>query len=158
VAGRSNVRLVGPSSASAYGWGEMLRFSSEGNALPYLAEGWSTPEASFVWTGDYNVRLSFEVAPPESDIALIMRCAPYLAEGKIPHQEVHFFVNFLRVDFRLITASTEVEVMIPERVLSSKKLDIDLYLPKAASPASLQLGRDKRLLGICVSEMTLCGA
>jgi hypothetical protein len=139
----------------SYEWGEILRFSGKGNVLPYLGSGWAAPEVDLIWTDGYNARLSLGVEPAESNIAMILRCYPFISEGKVPHQELHIFVNFLRVGFHLISGSSEIELVIPERVLSGSELDIDFYLPKAASPASLKLGPDIRVLGLAVSEMAL---
>jgi hypothetical protein len=138
-----------------YEWGQILRFSSDGSALPYLDTGWTTPEEALIWTDGYNSRLSFEVEPAETDISLMLRCAPFLAEGRLPHQELHIFVNFLRVGFRLIPDRTEVALTLPARILAEPKLEIDFYMPKAASPAALGLGGDIRVLGLAVSEMAL---
>lgn len=155
MAVRSTMRVVGKNSTMRYEWGDILRFSSKGNVLPYLGSGWAAPEGDVIWTDGLNARLTLTTKPVESNVALILRCLPFLADGKILHQELHVFVNFLRVGFCVLKDQSEIELAIPGRVFEDEKIDIDFYLPKAASPASLQLGRDIRMLGIAVSEMVL---
>jgi len=139
----------------AYEWSKVLNFTTRGNALPYCVSGWGEPETGLVWTDGPNARLSFSIRPPKSDISLLMTCAPFLVEGKVPFQELHVFVNFLRVGFAVLPAPTEVAVDIPKHVFASPQVQIDFYLPRASSPASLGVGTDLRQLGVAVSRLML---
>jgi hypothetical protein len=140
---------------TAYNWGASLNFTVRGNALPYCISGWSEPEAGIAWTDGLNAKLSFAVEPPTSDVLLSLSCVPYLGEGKIPFQELHVFVNFLRVAFAVLKAPTDISIKIPQYVFSQPHLDIDFYLPRAVSPAFLRLNPDLRQLGISVSQLTM---
>jgi hypothetical protein len=141
-----------------YEWGKVLNFTTRGSALPYLASGRAEPEASLIWTDGLNARLSLQVTPPNSDVSLVMNCIPYLAERKVPDQEVHVSVNFLRVGFSAMKAPADMDIPIPKRVFGSANVDIDLYLPKACSPAAHGLGNDIRQLGVAVSRLMLIQA
>lgn len=142
-------------TAPAYEWGKVLNFTVRGSALPYCEAGWGEPEVGLVWTDGLNASLAFLAKPPSADVSLVLNCTPYLAEGKLPFQEVHFFVNFLRVGFSVVKRPTEIKISIPKQVFSGPHVSIDLYLPKACSPASLRLGPDLRELGIAVDRLVL---
>jgi hypothetical protein len=85
----------------------------------------------------------------------VIECTPFLGDGKIPYQELHIFVNFLRVGFEVLNRPEEINVRIPKQVFSSSQLVIDFYLPKAASPASIGAGTDQRVLGIAIHRMMM---
>ena len=139
----------------AYRWGEVLRFTEGGNALAYLGDGWARPEDGVIWTRSHNVRLSLSISAPKSEVALIISCLPFLADGKVPYQELHVFANFLRVGFSLVTEPGEIEFRIPARVFSLPELELDFYLPKACSPASLGMNEDIRYLGLAVYQIMM---
>jgi len=144
-----------PGGRVPYRWGEILHFTEGGNAVPFFGDGWSRPEAGIVWTQSQNARLSFSINPPKSDVLLIISCLPFLVEKQIPHQELHVYVNFLRVGFSLIPGPGEVEFRIPARVFGTSELDIDFYLPKACSPAAIGTGQDVRDLGLAVNQFVM---
>jgi hypothetical protein len=87
-----------------------------------------------------------------------MNCHGYLAEGKIPFRELNLFVNFLRVGFFQVTRHGDVSISIPKYVLAGPNVDIDFYLPRAASPAFMGDGPDLRWLGIAVHRFMLVEA
>ena len=142
-------------SRPTYEWAKVLNFTAQGNALPYCVSGWSDPEAGLVWTDGLNAKLALSVKPPTSDVSLILSCNPFLVDGKLPYQEVHVFLNFLRVGFAALSAPAEVEIPIPKRVFNGPEVDIDLYIPKACSPALLGASPDIRQLGIAVNRLML---
>ena len=138
-----------------YEWSKLLTFSRSGDATPYLGPGWGEPEAGQTWTDGINASLQMRVTPPASDVALVLSCTPFLAEGKIPHQELTVFVNFLRVGCVLVGGPREIEVNIPKWVFKETQLHIDFYLPNAASPKTLGIGSDARRLGLAVNRMMM---
>ncbi len=153
------MKTSGPGNAAngraTYRWGEVLRFTQGGNALLYCSDGWATPEAGIVWTQSHNARLSFSVSVPKSDVSLIVSCLPFLVDKVVPYQELHIYANFLRVGFGLVKGPAEIEFRIPAWVFSRPELDIDLYLPKACSPAAVGTGQDVRDLGLAVNQMIM---
>jgi hypothetical protein len=138
-----------------FDWGKTLDFMIGGSALPHCVSGWGEPEVGLIWTDGLNARLIFTVEPPASNIALALNCYPFLGEGKIPFQELHLYVNFLRVGFATLKAPQELVFTVPRHVFSQRTLYIDLYLPKAVSPSFLRLGQDIRQLGISVTHLTM---
>jgi hypothetical protein len=108
-----------------------------------------------VWTDGLNAQVSFSARPPKSDIALFITSDPFVVEDKLPSQELHVFVNFLRVGFSLVREYGELNFNIPKYVFHSQTTIIDFYLPKACSPRSLNRGSDLRQLGLAVSRLML---
>jgi hypothetical protein len=138
-----------------YEWGKVLNFNARGNALPYCVSGWGAPEAGLMWTDGLNARLSFTAKPPRSDVSLVITANPFVVKGRLPNQELHLYVNFLRVGFSVVRTLTELNFEIPKYVFQSPTVVIDLYIPKACSPNSLGTGKDQRELGLAVSRLML---
>jgi hypothetical protein len=139
----------------AYEWSKVLNFTERGNAQSYLAAGWGAPEATLTWTDGLNARLSFSARTPKSDVTLVMSCTPFLGERKVPFQELHVFTNFLRVGFSVLAQPTEIDIVIPTYVFDRPQIDIDFYIPRAFSPASVGLGADLRVLGVAVHRLMM---
>lgn len=143
------------SVAAAYEWGKVINFGLRGNAASYCKSGWSDPEAGLIWTNGINSRLTMSVTPPTGDITLVLNCSPFTAKGVIEEQELHLYVNFLRVDFQTIAGEKTLEITIPQYVFSQPLCNIDLYIPSARSPAELGLNQDIRRLGLAISRLVL---
>ena len=140
----------------AYEWSKVLNFTNRGNALAYCSSGWAEqPEPTLIWTDGLNARLSFSAKQPKSDVSLVMSCTPFLGDGKVLFQELHIFVNFLRVGFSVVMRPAEIDVMIPAYVFNRPHVDIDFYMPRACSPASLNVGPDLRVLGIAMHRLMM---
>jgi hypothetical protein len=146
---------MAPKTTPSYEWAKTLNFTERGNALPYLESGWAAPEAGWVWTDNLNARALFTVKPPTSDVSMVLSCFPFLGEGKLRFQEVHVFVNFLRVGFATVKEPSEIEITIPRQVFASPNTIVDLYMPRACSPSSLGVSDDLRELGIAVNRLIL---
>jgi hypothetical protein len=99
--------------------------------------------------------MHFRVQPPASAAALVLSCDAFLADGRIPYQELTVFVNYLRVGFAVVKQPSEYEFEIPQWAFKGNDVQVDLYLPKAASPAELGIGPDVRTLGIVVNRMMM---
>jgi hypothetical protein len=140
---------------SAYRWGDVMNFIKGGNGASYCTDGWGQAEEGITWTISPNARLAMSVAPPKSDVSLILSCIPFVVEGKLARQELHVYVNFLRIGFALVPEPSEIEIRIPAKIITGPDVDIDLYMPHACSPASLGTGADIRDLGIAVNRVML---
>jgi hypothetical protein len=146
------------SAVTPYEWGKVINFGLRGNATSYCKSGWSDPEAGLIWTNGINSRLVMSIVPPTADITLVINCSPFTAKGVIEEQELHLYVNFLRVDFQTIAGEKTLELSIPKHVFSEPLCTIDLYIPSARSPAELGLNPDIRRLGLAISRLVLIQA
>jgi hypothetical protein len=142
-------------SRPTYEWSKVLNFTNRGNAQSYCTSGWSNAEPTLIWTDGLNARMSFSAKAPKSDVSFIMACTPYLGDGLVPFQELHVFVNFLRVGFAALAQSAEIEISIPAYVFNRAEADVDFYLPRACSPASVGATSDLRVLGIAVHRIMM---
>ena len=143
------------STRPAYEWSKLLHFTDRGNARSYCATGWGDPEPTLTWTDGLNARLSFLAKTPKSDVTLVMSCTPFLGDGKVSFQELHIYVNFLRVGFRVLDQATEIDLSIPAYVFNRPQIDIDFYAPRACSPASVGAGTDLRVLGVAIHRLMM---
>lgn len=142
-------------SLASYEWGKVINFGIRGNAGAYCASGWSEPEPGLVWTNSINSRLSFSITPPTSNITLVLNCSPFIARGIVNQQELHLYVNFMRLDLISVTHEAPVEVVIPKHIFAHPECHIDFYIPTARSPAELGLNPDIRCLGFAMSRLVL---
>jgi hypothetical protein len=138
-----------------YEWGKVLNFGHRGNGLAYCGAGWGDGEDGFVWSNSYNSRLSMSVSPPGSDVSLFLNVVPFIAEGKVEEQQVHVFVNFLRIGFATLSSQAELSFDIPMGAFTRSRCDVDLYMPQATSPFKLGLSPDIRCLGLALSRMIM---
>ncbi len=143
------------SSFASYEWGKVINFGLRGNAGAYTKSGWSDPETGMVWTNALNCRMAFSVPAPTTDITMVANWSPFIAKGIIDQQEVHLYVNFMRVDFLTVTDGKPVELVIPKFVLANSQCYIDFYIPSARSPFELGLNPDIRRLGLAMSRLVL---
>ena len=143
------------STLAPYEWGKVLNFGVRGNATTYCKSGWSEPEAGLIWTNSANSRLSFAVTPPTADVTLVLNCAPFVAKGVVDQQELHLYVNFLRIQYLTITGESSLEITIPKYALAQPECHIDFFVPSARSPFELGLNPDIRCLGLAMSRLVM---
>lgn len=144
-----------PNPLASYKWSTVVDFSARGNAATYCSDGWCQPEPSLTWTDGLSARMSFLVKEPQSDVSLTLNCMPFLVDGKVNFQELHVFINFLRVGFFVVSESKAIELLIPAYIINRPELIIDFYLPRACSPASVGVASDLRVLGLAASQLVM---
>ena len=95
---------------------------------------------------------SFPTATPEALRLLgatrIGLVSPYLADGRIAHQECWIFLNGLFVLHQAITIRTEISFEMAREAIGPRPQRLSFTLPNAVSPRDLGLGGDLRLLGL----------
>ena len=137
-----------------------LNFSSEA-ADKYLWYGWSGREIFSHWTDRGKAALVFSLPPAGNDredqikqpqqVKLRVFGAPFLAPGKLDAQRVIVELNDTPlVEWTLTSAEpTEHTIEIPASILREGNTLV-FRLPNAASPISLGVSEDWRLLGFNV--------
>lgn len=116
----------------------------------YLWYGWSGAESGFRWSD--GRKASFVFALNEArDLILQINMEPFLAPD-LQEQTVVLRLNDESVEtFHLVDGQTMVyETMLPRRLLATHNV-ITFELPNAASPISLKIGKDTRVLGIRIA-------
>lgn len=119
----------------------------------YLWYGWSTAETEFRWTEAKEAALVFSINQPR-EMKLKFKFHPFVVGGKDAQQRVGISLNGESVDNFILEDAMPRErtVRLPASLLrQTNTLRFDL--PDAASPASLGVGPDQRLLGLAVYWM-----
>ena len=119
----------------------------------YLWYGWSNPEPPFRWTDAEQATVIFALKDA-SDIQLQMKLGPFLVPGKLYEQRVDVSLNeHLIGTMTLREEGTYVySITLPQNALRQQNV-LRFTIPTAASPESLNAGKDARTLGIKVEWM-----
>jgi hypothetical protein len=130
-----------------------LEFSKE-ETDKYLWYGWSGREVFSHWTSSGKATFIFSVAGPinrQASIKLRIYGAPFLAPGKVDAQHVTIELNDKTVAAWTLTnpEPAEYTIDIPGDLLREKNALL-FSLPDAASPRTLGVSEDWRLLGFNV--------
>ena len=134
-----------------------LQFSSE-VADKYLWYGWSGREIVSHWTDRGKAALVFSLAPArdaqskqQQTVELRIFGGPYLAPGKLGSQRVIVELNDKRLAQWTLTSAEPAEhrIEVPASAVREKNVLV-FRLPDAASPISLGVSEDWRLLGFNV--------
>lgn len=142
--------------------GEMPRVATETridftsqSANSFLWYGWSGAEPTHRWSEEPEAALIF-AAEPGNDIKLQMKVGAYLANGKLPQQELILWLNGERIETLALKegAALVYTVVLPGKLLERKNILV-FELPDAKSPTSLNVGSDERTLGVRVEWMVL---
>jgi hypothetical protein len=119
----------------------------------YLWYGWSGREVFSHWTDRGQATLIFALNPEgqQHKVSLRIFGAPYLAPGKLDAQRVIVKLNDQQVANWLLTSAEpqEQSIEIPASALRDKNI-LTFIVPDAASPKSLGVSEDVRLLGFNV--------
>ena len=155
----AKTKLSQPRGRKTYPWGLLLDFSVYGNAKPYMTSGFAAAEELLTWTDGKNVTLEMDVDDPEVDICLTLRCFPFISREKVRFQEIHVYVNYHRLGFAEVPSNDfsmqDLTFDIPRGLIPSGRLNIQLFLPLAASPFELGSGDDLRRLGLAIESLCL---
>ena len=125
----------------------LIDFSTR-EADKYLWYGWSNRETRFRWTDARQATFIFALKEVK-DTLLQMKLGPFLAPGKLSQQRVTVSLNGQAIG--TITLKEEAthayELMLPQDKLQHRNV-LAFDLPDAASPSSLSISDDHRLLGL----------
>ena len=142
-------------SAQSYAWGQLLRFGLNGNAQPYLAQGWAEPERNFTWTQGRKARLSFMTQVPTGDLRVRAQVVPALIGG-LRRQRAGLFVSGRKVGEWSVASAGEYTSVIPRELVTGGGLELVFALPDAVVPGSvLRDSLDQRKLALALVSLVL---
>jgi Uncharacterised nucleotidyltransferase len=150
-------RGVGEASATPLGLGEWIDFADPESAHACCAYGMWRAEGEGSWIAGRQARLMLELAEPTSgSLVLEVSAEGFLPKG-LERQRLGVGVNgvdvaeFVLRDKRSLRGES---VVLPAEVLKgSRRLDIVLSAPDAASPARLGLADDDRSIGVYLRRL-----
>jgi len=132
-----------------YEWGHELSFAADGDAVRHKLNGWAVAEDEFTWTDGSEAVLRFDLAAsPKHDRTLRLRTGAFCF-ATCPAQRVLVSLDEQKLGELQVSETREYTLRIPAKLLvSNARHQLNLILPDAASPASLELGDDARVLGL----------
>lgn len=128
------------------GW--TVGFNAGSGSEVYRVSGWSGAEAEFTWTEGTSAKLKLPI--PDQNAALVLRMKlGGLIQPQLPVQNVAVYANGEKIADWQVSEPADFSAPIPpELTKNAEDLNIELRIPDAASPQSLGMSYDGRLLGV----------
>lgn len=145
-----------------YGGGT-LSFAASGTGAAHQVFGWGGAESWGTWSNGKSAMLRVNLAsPPSGDLLLQVKAHAFINE-KLPSQTVQVMINGEKVGsikYSLGEDASLRSLKIPAALVakSAGKLTIRLTFDNAASPASLDMSADPRVLGLGLESIELVAA
>jgi hypothetical protein len=131
-----------------------LVFGTGGDAVPHQKQGWANPEENHTWCMGPEATLELNLRPGEGDLLLEFTLSPFMLPPFLLRQRIAVVANGTPIGEAVAQNESAVGFRIPRTLIgNATTLDITLRCPDAVSPASLQGGRDSRILGFAVREV-----
>jgi hypothetical protein len=138
-----------------YTYGTKLTFDAAGNAGPFKLGGWNAAETEGTWTEGNIASLAFTIPPSDGQIIFKATLSGFVKPPELASQPVDVLLNGKPVAHWELAVKGLVQMAIPPEYVRDGELRIDFKLPRAASPKSLGVSVDERLLGICFYDLEL---
>ncbi len=135
--------------------GTELQFGLTGNADSFMGAGWSACQADYCWTIGNQTELVLPIDKVTTDLELQIYFKPFVNESKAHQQRIGVSVNGTQLTEWLVSSFTfqDASVRIPVELAQREELQISFHFPDAASPKTLGLGADARILGMAVRSL-----
>jgi hypothetical protein len=129
--------------------GGRVDFSAAGNFQDYNIYGWSESEGRSAWSDGHEARIDFVPVPATADVWMTVEATPLLVAGRIDRQDVAISLNGSPLgSSKLPAPGDSFMVRIPREVWNKgEHAKMIFRFANAASPVSLGLGDDGRILG-----------
>lgn len=139
-----------------YELGNVIRFGVGGGSERFKQGGWSSTEKEFTWTIGESAKLALSIPPTTQPLNLRMRLTSLLKPPQRTSQAVTVLANGQKIADWQVGNTADFNVTIPaELVKDGGLLTLELKTPDPASPKSLGMGDDARVLGVLCSELAI---
>ncbi len=139
-----------------YRYEQVISFGAGGDSGRFLRHGWANPENDSTWTVGTSAQLKFQLPRTRYPVGLRMRMAALFKEPELPIQPVLVFANGTLVAEWHVALAEHFTAVVPRHLLKeSGLLEIRLSMPRAATPRSLGLGDDNRVLAVGCLELEI---
>jgi len=134
-----------------------IEFTQDGNAGPYLREGWCNRESKFTWTRGNASFMEIPVKEPQANYHIEMQLRPFLVPGKLQSQSLDVYVNdFLVGRSSVRGADKPVTFEVPKDLVVEQSIKLRFDLPDASRPSDLIPDhKNKRVLAIAFEKLVL---
>jgi hypothetical protein len=135
--------------------GQVIQFTSDSER--YRVSGWSKTEGDYAWTEGKSARLALPIPADAGPLTLKMTLRGLVQPPALPSQPVEVYVGNQKIadwlvgDRKAFTAGIRAELTKS----GGKMLNLELRIPRAASPQSLGMNNDDRILGVCCYSIEL---
>jgi len=138
-----------PAAASGSVVGKVIPFTADSER--YRLSGWSKAEGNFAWSEGNSARLALPVPADAGPLTVNMTLRGLVHPPTLPVQPVEIYANDKKVADWQVSDSAVFTAEIPAELTKSGggTLNLELRIPKAASPESLGMNNDGRILGVC---------
>jgi hypothetical protein len=130
-------------------------FGTEGNAGPYVREGWSTPERGYLWTSGKSSRLVLPGPKDPGAWDLEAEVQPFTYADRLTAQRLALSVNGVPAGAVALRDHAVVKLELP--AAGADTLDLVFDTPDAARPMDFS-GADNRTLGVSFKRLLLTPA
>lgn len=109
------------------------------------------------WTEMSTAFLRIPAPLTTSRMELTIEGVPYVVDGRVPHQDIHIFVEGAFTAFARLAGPGVVSGVVPASVIKPGQAELILAVvtPDSVVPAALGLGDDQRSLGFALQRLTL---
>ncbi|PFH09531.1 hypothetical protein BCF11_1928 [Collimonas sp. PA-H2] len=151
-----------PAAAPAYTLGQALEFRDGGNAGPYLAGGWATPESWGTWSKDNQAAMRLQLAAPITGDLTLTVSGHSFVPPRYPNQTVKVSVNGqaigeLRYSAERNESVQELRIPAALALKNHGELLILFTVAEPVSPIQAMQSKDVRALGLGAVSMTIAG-
>lgn len=129
--------------------GKVINFTADSDR--YRISGWNKSEGTYAWSEGRSARLALPVPADAGTLTLKMTLRGLIKPPTLPFQPVEVYANNQKVADWQVADSAVFTAEIPAELTKSAvgTLNLELRTPKAASPKSLGMNTDERVLGVC---------
>lgn len=142
-------------SGRDYALGKQILFGESGDSERFKVSGWNSTEKEITWTEGPLAVLQLTGIDATGSLRIKMTLAALVKPPELASQSVEVFANGQKVADWQVTGKSEFVALIPPGGSQGNTLTIELRIPKAASPKSLGLSEDPRVLGLSCFDLTI---
>ena len=145
------------SNAGQYSWGETVLFRKGGRSNEFVRAGFTEEGGEWRWTEGTRSSLEIKTPPSKHERALHVEAIPLIGAG-LASQTVRVIANQQLVGTWEMKNpwGTDYSVALPASLLmNSTALSLRFEVPRAATPASLKINDDSRVLGIAIRSLRI---
>jgi hypothetical protein len=136
--------------------GQRIEFKAGANSERYRVSGWSASEPNFTWSEGTSAKLALPISAFPEGLSVKLVIAALVHEPSLPLQPVELYANGQKVAEWQVGNLAEFVATIPGEITKAGgTLTLEFRTPKAASPKSLGINPDPRVLGICLTSLEL---
>jgi len=137
-------------------------FGTEGNSLPHVQAGFSSPEPGFTWSmgGSSLMQAELPAGPPDAGHMLELQLNPFIVPGRHMVQRLTVLVNGVQIGTDALIRACTIAYPIPHAAVAASpdqanSVSIRLVHPDFARPLDYDVSVDGRELGFMLNTLRI---